>query len=308
MNEQKNAKTNEAESAQPDMRVGAYGLAMVMSFAWLLMSFGDYPLLVFIAILSAAMTFFFRTWFVGLIYFLALGFLFMTEPRLYRTVGGLFFSEWVYAFCVITFLISANRYLVLTSPVLAYGSLSLKEACLEAFEFVRSSLHSSPTGQLTRKATKNSRLEPRDTSTIRSEEFISAGARVLISIFIASMLLSAVSLNTTSRVRFGLTMIGFRAASMVWLLIGVVLLLGLLFTPISWLRHSPLQAGVYLRTQLTRWCFGDLRRMARNLIKHRHQSTVHRLGRGKAKRVPVLDNDGSVVRASDSRKQIKERK
>lgn len=295
MSESTNTSTT-GPAFQPDLRVGFYALAMMLSFAWLMIWLADHPVLAVLAIVSAAMTFLFRTWFVGFIYFLALGFLFIVEPSQIRNVGGLLLSEWVFAFGVMTFLISANRYLVLTSPVLSYGSLSLTDAVRESIEFVRSITMGAAKGKVTQRATKNSRLEARDRSTVTTEELISAAARILVSICVASVILIYVAPDRSSRREFGVTMDGFRAASLSWLLIGSVLLLGFLFTPISWLRHSPLQAGVYLRTQMTRWCFGDLRRMVRRLVKDRQKSKVHRLGRGKAIRVPVLDTANAPVR------------
>jgi hypothetical protein len=282
-----------------ELGAGIYAVSMLLSFGWIGISLlQDGRTIAFGVILTlVTVTLLCRASLVGFIYFVALGFLLIAEPRIIRSIDEFEVGELLYAVSIIVFLISSTRYLVLTSPVLPYETLPAKDIIRESIDFTRSSLTNAPESELTKKANQNARLGSRSNTTVRAEEFLTAAARIFIALLIAYFLLKWFGPNPDARIVFGLRVSALRAASLAWFLVGLVLVMGLLFTPIGWLRHSPRQAGVYLRTQLTRWCFGDLRRIVRHMTKSRRKATVKRLKRGKAERLPVMDEHGSPVRA-----------
>ncbi|MFK7819862.1 MAG: hypothetical protein AB8G99_14165 [Planctomycetaceae bacterium] len=297
---QTEASTEEVPTTQmAELGTGIYAVGMLLSAGWICISLLQDERFFAFAVVAGlvALTLFCRTWMVGFVYFAALGFLLIAEPAAYRSVEDFDPGEVLYAISIIMFLITSSRYLVLTSPVLPYGTLSAKEMIQESIDFTKAAFINSPEGRLTRKSRQNARLPNRHKRLLKPEEFLTTAARVLLATMIAYCLLKWFGPNPAAKVSFGLRVSALRAASLAWFLTGLILVLGLLFTPISWLRHSPRQAGVYLRAQLTRWCFGDLRRIVRHLIKTRQKATVRRLGKETPKRVPILDEQGTAVRA-----------
>ena len=294
----------DAETVRPaiELNAGIYAVAALLSSGWIgltLLDAGrDWTALVLgFLVVVMLLT---RMWLVGPIYFATLAFLFRDEERAIRTVGEFSGQESLLAAASIVFLISSCRYLCLTAPVLPYSLLSITETVRESLGFLMSVFTGGPEDNLTKKARLNSRMEERSAKTVRAEEFMTCLLRILLALLAAFLLLQYVPLRDgyESRKEFGLVATGLRSATLAWILVGVTLVLSVVLTPISWVRHSSREAGVYLRSVVTRWCFKDLRSMGGRLVKTRRESVVTRLRRGgKPARVSLFDAEGTVVKA-----------
>lgn len=293
-----------SEAVRPaiELNAGIYAVAALLSSGWIGLTLLDAErdstaMVLGILVVVMLLT---RMWLVGPIYFATLAFLFFDEQRMSRTVGDFSGQESLLAAASIVFLISSCRYLCLTAPIVPYVTLSITETFQESLGFLMSIFTGGPEDKLTKKARRNSRMEERSAKTIRPEEFMTCLFRVLLALLAAFLLLQYVPIRDgyESRRDFGLVATGLRSATLAWILVGVTMVLGVVLTPISWVRHSPREAGVYLRSVVTRWCFKDLRPMVARLVKTRRESVVTRLRRGgKPQRVDLLDDEGAVVKA-----------
>lgn len=290
-----------------ELNAGLYAIIMLLSACWMAMTFWDAgrdytAMIVGLLVVVMLVT---RVWLVGLVYFGALSFLFVDEPRVGLTMSDFDGNSLVFAASVVAFLISSSRYLALTAPILPYRSLSLKDLFCDSVQFLSSLFETEKTGSApSARPRVPARLEARHKSTMRIDEFLTGVIRWLIALAGASLLLQFVPDGGVAAIQWsGLQSAGLRAATVAWMLVGLVAVAGLLLTPIAWMRHSKLEAGVYLRSTVTKWCFGDLRGIVKRLVKYRRKSLVTNLRRGKPKRVRLRDSEGGVVRAGKPKKR-----
>lgn len=296
----------EPGKSQPaiELNAGIYALAMLLSSGWIGLTLLDEQrttaaVVLGVLVLLMLVT---RIWLVGPVYFGVLAVCFATEQPLFRSVSDFETPELLFVAASIVFLISGSRYVVLTAPILPYSTLSVRDMLRESYEFVISVFTDKPEGKLTKKARLNTRLEAREKRTVKPEEFLTAAFRILIALFGASLLLQFVPNRPDVAIaEFGLHTTGLRAATLAWVVIGITVVSGLLLTPVGWLRHSSREAGVYLRSVVTRWCFGDLRSIVVRLVKDRQKTTVTKLRRHKPRWKRRVDDDVGAVAAAKER-------
>ena len=291
-----------------ELNAGIYAILTLLSAFWIAITLWDagrdYTAMIVVGLtLLLLIT---RVWLVGLIYFGVLAFLFMDEPPDGRTMRDLHGQELLFVAATVAFLISSSRYLALTAPILPYGGMSLGALFSNSVDFLSSLIEQdSETDKQKLESPLPSRLEARHKSTIRVDEFLTGIFRWLVALVGASLLLQFVPYGDTEEiVTYGVKIPALRASTLAWMLVGFAGVAGLLLTPIAWMRYSKLEAGVYLRSTVTKWCFGDLRAIVGRLVKNRRKSLVTNLRRGKPTRVNLMDAKGGVVRAGNA-KQVR---
>lgn len=287
------------------LNAGVYAAVSLVSGFWILLGLldaGQTEAALFMAIFMGLLLIL-RIWFVGPVLFLVMMSLLM-QPRGPVGLAALDGGSLLFAAATVTFVLAGSRYVALVAPILPYSSKSIRATVRDTYEWVMGLLSERSNGAEDSVSTRRARLGRRRSETIRREEFISGMFRVLVSLLAAFLLLIVVPLRPDVVNRFGLVPMAVRAITLGWLLLAIVGVSYLLAAPVNWFRHTPREAGVFLRSVLTRWCARDMGAMVKRQVKHRRKSVVARVGREKGRSARKLQKAaGQMPEASFERKE-----
>ncbi|MBM81772.1 MAG: hypothetical protein CMJ78_14435 [Planctomycetaceae bacterium] len=176
---------------------------------------------------------------------------------LFPTGFGL--GELIFVAAVVSMVITACRYLVVTSPIVAFdGVNSLMSTCrwiLSLGHFER----------------EQSGIPKRRSQSFSNYELVDVVVRVLLAISIASLILRFIPVDPTAEVTTGLTLPGLRTITIALVLLTFIVVVNTGMTLIAWRQNTPVESQVYLRSVITRWCHREIRRIVKRQLRERQK-------------------------------------
>ena len=200
----------------------------------------------------------FRFWAVGLIFLMVQVGLFVVEPG---SIGAFVDSRvsFLVSIGVLALLISSCRYLTLTSSPSPYR-LSNRSSFKVAMQHIRR----MPRGDFARFGVLS-----RDPSTVSSMEVVTMLLRIVMSVVVVSILLSAVPLRPDAPEYARLIPPAVRAVTLGVILLMIYALANGLMNVLSWRRLSSSEAKVFLLSELSKWIHREVSAVSRRRIKFR---------------------------------------
>lgn len=199
-----------------------------------------------------------RLWTMSLILFLIQVGLFLAEPG---SLGAYAESPGssLLAMAVLALLISSSRYLALTSLPVSYR-LNTRESARMALMHLR---------REPRDGFASFGVLPRAESTVGSAELLTTLLRIAVAVIAVSMLLELVPLEPDSPAHARLIPPAVRTISLVVILLLVWMLINGLMNVLVWRRLSPVEARVFLRSELSKWIHREVSSVSRRRIRFR---------------------------------------
>lgn len=263
------------------LSAGVYFLLTILSAGMVATRVVDYGtdwLLLILVVLLVAMLFF-RVWLIGMIFLALLVFLNHTEYP-YRVPGSTPFEvgEIVFAAACLAFIVFASRYIAMMAPIRTYGAS--KSTWRESVAFLRNI--AKPQDEA--KDDDSPLFDPgcqlgrRQKRTMRPDELVSSGFRILIGVGVGVAILQFVPLpdEFAARNEFRLRGPAVRVMTIGWVILTALFVLRFFTGPVR-RSQSRREAELFLRGEATRGLFSELRAMVVRLVKHRQKTLVRRL-------------------------------
>lgn len=210
-------------------------------------------LIVFFAVMLAV-----RFWVIALMLLLIQAGLFLVEPGSLNAFGNSEGSAFL-TIAVLTLLISASRYLTLTSSPLPYR-LSNRASIKVAVQHAR---------RTPRRDFAAFGVLPRQSSTIDSTEVVTLLVRIVVPVAVVSVLLAAVPLDPAAPEYARLIPPAVRTITIGVILLLICVLTNSLLSALAWRRLSPAESRMFLRSELSQWIHREVSAVARGRIKSR---------------------------------------
>lgn len=297
-----------------ELNAGFYALAMILSGSWIAMRmfFDNHDGLAMMFAVLLGMTIVLRFWLTGVQFFIVLGYLFQSGRGNPAVADLLADGTVMMGAATLLYLIASSRYVCLMSPVVPYSvaSTTFRESCA----FLINSLRPDKTDAVQPTETDGKvRLGRRLKSNMRPDEFITGAIRIAVVAGVTLAILSYVKLLPSRYVvlNYKLLDVSLRGITIAWLLMAVLGLAVLASAIVVWKYKTPQEAGVYLRSVITKRSARDLSPIMRRMVKHRRKSLVTSLRKGRRKpEIELLDPEGQPVtaRSEKSRRQPPNRK